>query len=147
MRCFEASEDLHIVILGEDHDDHDVWALTSDTIELIGTFKKSALKRFHELMLMKRIKLVAKDFEFLQDHYARIDMEVRRVSMRLIEGSYNYVEFCTHCNRYLMDPIELCEQKECLKNIRRPDEIRRVLKLPWPKLQPQPHSRSQRHSD
>ena len=129
MRCFECNDNTHIVILGEDLDDHDVWVTTSDdAIELIGTLKKAGLRRLHDTMLMKRVKLSPKDFEFLQPRFKAIEWDdIRRVSMRLLEGSYHYTEFCTKCSQIISNPIE-----PCACDGEHFEKLKKLAKLPLP---------------
>jgi len=117
MRCFE-SGGTHIIILGVDHDDHDVWKTAGDgQIELVGTLKVTALERAHDTDLSKKVSLNPQDFMYLQPSFNQFSIEAKRVSMKALAGSYTYREVC-RCGEVMTSPVGLCK---CKLNAKEPD--------------------------
>jgi len=108
-RCFECGSS-HIVMLCEGDDDldyHDIWLVTAETIELVGTLTKGSFKQLYDVGLSKRHLLDTADFAFLQPHYSDFNHEVRRVSMGILKVSYRYHEVCK-CGTRKDEPTAQC---------------------------------------
>jgi hypothetical protein len=126
MRCFE-SGGTHIIILGVDHDDHDVWKAAGDGhIELVGTLKVTALERAHDTDLSKKVSLNPQDFMYLQPSFNQFSIEAKRVSMRALAGTYAYREVC-RCGEVMDSPVGLCK---CKLNPKAPAKKERAKKSP-----------------
>lgn len=109
MRCFKMASG-HLIVLGDDYDDHDVWQVVDRTIELVGTFTKEGLKQARECGLSKKIKFGPKEFTFLQPCYRDLEFDGKRVTMSSIEGEYTYHEVCK-CGKHQDQPVEPCSCK------------------------------------
>lgn len=107
LRCFHCP-DGHLLLLGDEVDDHELWLVVDGSIELVGTLTHKTLQKVMDVGLSKLVTLAPPDFVFVQPRFKGQAIEAQRTVMRGLAASYSYREVCK-CGKLLRDALDPCD--------------------------------------